>query len=288
MAIFEDPLTGDFPSRVTLDEDEKLAEPHVSRYFVEPEYQWGGEPVQCDELILLVGDSAAVLASTLYADAQPLGSCTVPSCQPMPHTTEAAAQQGDGDAGPHTLAGTGPVAKVIRVFLWSLPATRTTTLASVPAPLPEEQADTLARSLLRTLCRAGCSVHVASTCPLRDLRGHAGDATGSPLVFALSTAADQGVGVPAAYSRAWPPLPPGMLLQGLSAAVLTRGALQGLHVCCLVGVQPGPAPETHLCTELARAIGSRTGRSITPGVRTAIGGACDGIYRSSAAASMFS
>lgn len=158
MAIFEDPLTGDFPSRVTLDEDEKLAEPHVSRYFVEPEYQvgnvlsrsrgicrdvcqthvtccfpngdwsnhrnttaqtshrlftsdvqWEGEPVQCDELvcgrwvpcaalmkstiascmqctpsiaasqpnvvpprpqILLVGDSAAVLASTLYADAQ--------------------------------------------------------------------------------------------------------------------------------------------------------------------------------------------------------------------------
>lgn len=36
--MYEDPLTGDFPTRTTPEEDEKLAEPHVWRYFVEPTY----------------------------------------------------------------------------------------------------------------------------------------------------------------------------------------------------------------------------------------------------------
>lgn len=35
MVVLEDPITGDFPSRTTLEEDEGLAEPHIARYFAD-------------------------------------------------------------------------------------------------------------------------------------------------------------------------------------------------------------------------------------------------------------
>ena len=35
MVVLEDPITGDFPSRTTLEEDEELAEPHIARYFAD-------------------------------------------------------------------------------------------------------------------------------------------------------------------------------------------------------------------------------------------------------------
>lgn len=160
---------------------------------------------------------------------------------------------------------------------------------------PDEQTSTIARSLLCTLRPE--SVLVVTTFSPRDVHTWGSDdfraseqedtvlvRTDAP-VFGLTAGG-------ASLEVNWQvePAPPGLLLSGLGAALLTRGTMQDLPTLGLLGLQPGQVPDATLCTALAKSLWS-TLRSSTASCSTemlkSIVAACDARYQDSAASTVF-
>ncbi|KAK2078497.1 hypothetical protein QBZ16_003337 [Prototheca wickerhamii] len=163
-------------------------------------------------------------------------------------------------------------------------------LAVLTAPPPDEQAQAVARSLLRALRPK--RVIVAGTLLPRDLRGpidegHEPQLGSEAPLFALTSGGESlGAGSSAAFRAA----PPSLLVQGLPAALLTRGTVTDLPTLGLLSVQAGQVPDAPLCAALARGLlaALEQGKGELPAQALArIAAACDTRYRSSAASSMF-
>ena len=117
-----------------------------------------------------------------------------------------------------------------------------------------------------------------------------------PAAASAPASSDSSVG--GGSRRAPPPLPPGTLLGGLPAALLSLGVQQNLPATAVVGVQLGPAPDAKFVHSLAdgllRVLGARAGRQLGPPL--VLGGAellpalkvaTDKLYRSSASNSIY-
>jgi hypothetical protein len=272
----EDPLTGDWPTRGALaEEDEAAAEGVAASYAAAPEVEWRG-PSGTGEvaaLVLLLGPAPAALGAALFgaAGGALAGAARLPALAPLRSPLEE--EYGARGARRESAAA-----------LWWLPAARVAVAAAPVEPAPE-QADAWAAALLAALRPA--AVAVAAPLPAADFRG-AGDAAEEDLVFELRTAAAGGA------AAAAPPLPPGTLAGGGAAAALARCALADRPCLALLQVEHAPAPDAARAAALAApllralaALGAPVAAPPAAALHAALAAAADSHYRASAAASMF-
>lgn len=286
-----DVLTGDFPSRVALEEEEEQLQEVAAHYAHPPEVEItheAGAGVAGCTLLLAVGQGPVAVARQACTTATALGSVLLPRLPspahlPLPNNVDRTAQLLLLPAGPPLPAaagsgggGGGAGSRVV--------------VALCQDDIPAERSRAWAAAVLGALQPS--RVAVLCTMLAQQFVGGAGDPSEDALVFAVESAAAGG----AARAAGLAPLPSGNLLGGLPAAVLTQCQLTGRPCAVGCAVQHMPVADAQLARgiaaagdAMAEAVGVPRG-TLRMGSKEAVAGAIkelDAAFVSSAAASMY-
>ena len=248
-----------------------------------------GPPPSPPEQVFLLGQAAALLARTVLGNPPAVGSISVPELQRLRSPLEEElGTRLRRSLHTSSIRRPGPAGALLVV--------------DSARQLPVEQAVTWAKAVLAALRPQ--KLVVVTTLPAMRYCGP-GSPADEDLVFGLRTSAAAATAAAAAPSstatnkpsgQPQPDLPPGTMLDGLPAALLTRAELAGLPAVVVVGVQMGPSPDTQFVCSLAlgaaaalSSIGSPPAFPTQPRAQlaSAVSRAADEAFRSSAGASIF-
>ncbi|CAL5230003.1 g13442 [Coccomyxa viridis] len=238
----EDPLTGHFPSRTLIDEEEEReAQQWAGRYATPPQLKWHedaqahlkGQVLPADILIVATSPAAcALLERCLQSTSQVVGSLWQPEIlQEAPVALRALVE--------------GPAGRDAATQLLYSPRDRTA-VALCSSLIPPERAAAWVEGMLSHV-EAQHAVVVASL-PAREYIG-VGDPTQESLQYVLESTAATG-----SCTHGLPYLPTGNLVSGLPAALMSCCQVQQRAATLLLSVDASPMPDSSCIQAIARAL----------------------------------